>query len=100
MSLERGRRGNVLFASFVQRRLAFLGGTFAMAQKFKVGDHVSWNSRGWPVSAAKSCACTPIDVNYKGYIHHASKEEPQYEIQSDKTAHIALQKGRPLRRLR
>jgi hypothetical protein len=38
-------------------------------------------------------------VNYKGYIHHASKEEPQYEIKSDKTAHIALHKGRALRRL-
>lgn len=39
------------------------------------------------------------DVDYKGYIHHASKDEPQYEIKSDKTAHIALHKGRVLRRL-
>jgi hypothetical protein len=39
-------------------------------------------------------------VDYKGYIHHASKDEPQYEIKSDKTAHVALHKGGPLRRLR
>jgi hypothetical protein len=29
-------------------------------------------------------------VNYKGYVHHASKEEPPYEINSDKTDHIAF----------
>jgi hypothetical protein len=40
------------------------------------------------------------DVNYKGYIHHASKENPQYEIKSDKTDHVALHKGSALRRLR
>jgi hypothetical protein len=39
-------------------------------------------------------------VDYKGYIHHASKDEPQYEIKSDKTAHVALHKGGALRRLR
>jgi hypothetical protein len=30
------------------------------------------------------------NVNYKGYVHHASREDPQYEIMSDKTDHIAL----------
>ena len=70
-----------------------------MAQKFKVGDHVCWNSEAGRVSG-KIVRMHTKDVNYKGYIHHASKEEPQYEIQSDKTAHIALHKGRPLRRLR
>jgi Hypervirulence associated proteins TUDOR domain len=39
------------------------------------------------------------DVNYKGYVHHASPDEPQYEIKSDKTDHIALHKGGALRRL-
>jgi hypothetical protein len=39
------------------------------------------------------------DVNYKGYIHHATPEEPQYEIKSDKTDHVALQKAAVLRRL-
>ncbi|MBX6329738.1 MAG: DUF2945 domain-containing protein [Pseudolabrys sp.] len=40
------------------------------------------------------------DLNYKGYVHHASKDDPQYEIKSDKTDHVALHKGRALRRLR
>jgi Hypervirulence associated proteins TUDOR domain len=40
------------------------------------------------------------NVNYKGYIHHASKTEPQYEIKSDKTDHIALHKGPALRLIR
>ena len=59
-----------------------------MAEKFKVGDHVSWNSEAGRVSG-KIVRVHTKDVNYKGYIHHASKEEPQYEIQSDKTAQIA-----------
>jgi hypothetical protein len=40
------------------------------------------------------------NVNYKGYIHHASADEPQYEIKSDKTDHIALHKAAALKRLR
>jgi len=40
------------------------------------------------------------DVSYKGYVHHANKDEPQYEIKSDKTNHVALRKGEALRRLR
>jgi Hypervirulence associated proteins TUDOR domain len=69
-----------------------------MAKIFKVGDHVSWNSeagrvRGTIVKVHKRA------VNYKGYIHHATPDEPQYEIQSDKTDHIALHKPSVLRRL-
>ena len=69
-----------------------------MVQKFKVGDHVSWNSEAGRVSG-KIARVHTKNVNYKGYVHHASKEEPQYEIKSDKTAHIALHKGGALRRL-
>jgi hypothetical protein len=29
-------------------------------------------------------------------MHRASKDDPQYEIQSDKTDHIAMHKGRVL----
>ena len=70
-----------------------------MAQKFKVGDHVIWNSEAGRVSG-KIVRVHTKNVNYKSYVHHASKKEPQYEIKSDKTDHIALHKGRPLRRLR
>jgi len=69
-----------------------------MAKTFKVGDHVSWNSEAGRVSGAIVRVHTK-DVNYKGYIHHAKKDDPQYEIKSDKTDHVALHKGRILRHL-
>jgi hypothetical protein len=70
-----------------------------VAKAFKVGDHVSWNSEAGRVSGLVVRVHTR-DVNYKGYIHHARKDDPQYEIKSDKTDHIALHKGRALRPLR
>jgi len=30
--------------------------------------------------------------DYKGHTHDANKEDPQYEIRSDKTEHIAVHK--------
>ncbi len=69
-----------------------------MAKAFKVGEHVSWNSEAGRVSGRIVKVHTE-DVNYKGYIHHASNDDPQYEIKSDKTDHIALHKGRSLSRL-
>jgi hypothetical protein len=69
-----------------------------MAKTFKVGDHVSWSSEAGRVSGTIVRVHTK-DVNYKGYIHHAKKDDPQYEIKSDKTDHVALHKGRILRHL-
>ena len=69
------------------------------AKAFKVGDHVTWNSEAGRVSGHIVRVHTR-DVNYKGYIHHATADEPQYEIKSDKTEHIALHKGKALRRRR
>jgi hypothetical protein len=69
-----------------------------MAQRYKVGDRVSWNSEAGRVRGTIVRVHTK-DVNYKGYVHHASKDEPQYEIKSEKTTHVALHKGRALRRL-
>ncbi|HTJ55668.1 MAG TPA: DUF2945 domain-containing protein [Nitrosospira sp.] len=40
------------------------------------------------------------NVLWKGYTHHASDEEPQYEIESDKTNHIAMHKGTALKKIR
>ena len=66
-----------------------------MAKTFKIGDHVSWNSEAGRVQRTISRGCIRAIVSYKGYIHHASAEDdPQYEIKSDKTDHIALHKGR------
>src|SRR5262249_33188287 len=66
--------------------------------RFKIGDRVSWNSEAGRVRGRIVRVHTK-DVNYKGYVHHASREDPQYEIKSEKTDHVALHKGRALRRL-
>ena len=39
------------------------------------------------------------DVDYKGYTHHASTDDPQYEIKSDTTEHVAMHKGGALKRV-
>jgi hypothetical protein len=70
-----------------------------MGKMFKVGDHVSSNSEAGLVSGRIVKVHTK-DVNHKGYIHHANKDDPQYEIKSDKTDHVALHKGGALRHLR
>jgi hypothetical protein len=66
---------------------------------FKVGDHVAWNSEAGRV-AGTIIRVHRKDVDYKGYTHHASPDEPQYEIKSDKTDHIAMHKGAALRRMK
>ncbi len=68
-----------------------------MTEKFKVGDRVSWNSEAGRVSGTIIQVHTR-NVDYKGYTHHASEEDPQYEIKSSKTEHIALHKGSALRK--
>lgn len=62
-----------------------------MEHKFKIGNHVKWNSEAGHVSG-KIIKIHTSDFNYKGYAHHASKDDPQYEIKSDKTDHIAVHK--------
>jgi hypothetical protein len=64
-------------------------------KKFKTGDDVSWNSEAGRVSGTIIKVHTK-DFDYKGYTHHATPEDPQYEIKSHKTAHIAAHKGAAL----
>ena len=64
-------------------------------RKFKIGDHVRWNSEAGHVTGTIIAVHTS-DFSYKGYTHHASESDPQYEIKSDKTDHIAAHKGRAL----
>ncbi len=66
-----------------------------MKQKFKIGDRVKWNSEAGHVSG-KIIKVHTNDFDYKGYTHHASKDDPQYEIKSDKSDHIAAHKGSAL----
>jgi hypothetical protein len=40
------------------------------------------------------------EITFKGYTVHASKDEPQYLIKSDKTDHLAIHKGSALKRVR
>ncbi len=68
-----------------------------MSTQFKVGDHVSWNSEAGYVSGTIIKVHTK-DTEYKGYTHHASAEEPQYEIQSDRSDHVAMHKGPALQK--
>lgn len=70
-----------------------------MAKAFKVGDRVTWNSEAGRVSG-RVVKVHVKNVNYKGYVHHASKEDPQFEIKSDQSDHIALHKTAALRLLR
>ena len=67
-----------------------------MTHKFKIGDHVSWNSEAGHVSG-KIVKVHTKNVDYKGYSHHATVDNPQYEIKSDKTDHIAMHKGTVLK---
>jgi hypothetical protein len=70
-----------------------------VAEKFKVGDHVTWNSEAGLVSG-KIIKVHTKDFDYKGHTHHASKDDPQYEIKSDRTDHIAAHKGSALKRVK
>jgi len=39
------------------------------------------------------------EITFKGYTVHASKEESQYLIKSDKTDHLAMHKGSALKKI-
>lgn len=67
-----------------------------MTRDFKAGDHVSWNSEAGHVSGMITKVHVS-DFDYKGHTRRASKDEPQYEIMSDKTDHVAAHKGTALR---
>ena len=67
-------------------------------KRFKVGDHVSWNSEAGRVSGHITRVVTS-EIQFKGYTVHASPEEPQYAIKSDTTDHIAMHKGSALSKL-
>ncbi|TDL81477.1 DUF2945 domain-containing protein [Palleronia sediminis] len=66
--------------------------------KFEIGDHVCWNSEAGHVSGRISAIHTS-DFEYKGHTRRASEDEPQYEIESDKTDHVAAHKESALTRI-
>ena len=69
-----------------------------MTNRFKPGDRVRWNSEaGWVTGTI--IEVHTADFDYKGHTHRASPDDPQYEIKSDKTDHIAAHRGRVLQLL-
>jgi hypothetical protein len=63
-----------------------------------LGDHVRWNSEAGYVTG-RIIKIHTKDFLYKGYTHHASEADPQYEIKSDKSDHIAAHKGKALSKI-
>ncbi|WP_042394337.1 DUF2945 domain-containing protein [Streptacidiphilus carbonis] len=66
--------------------------------RFSVGDHVRWNSEAGSVQGVIVKKHTR-DVDWKGHVHHCTEDDPQYEIKSDKSDHIALHKGGALTKI-
>ncbi len=69
-----------------------------MPHPFKTGDHVEWNSEAGRVRGTIQKIVTS-EIKFKGYTVHASKEQPQYLIKSDKTDHLAMHKGSALTKI-
>ena len=63
-----------------------------MTKRFKGGDHVTWNSEAGHVDGL-IVKVHSRNFDHKGYTHHATADDPQYEIKSSKTEHIAMHKG-------
>lgn len=91
---DMGEDGRAKFASVKSGKRAR-----AVSKKLRVGDHVTWNSEAGRVGGTIIKVHTS-DFEYKGYTHHASKDDPQYEIKSDKTDHISAHKGAALTKTR
>ena len=68
------------------------------AKTFHRGDRVSWNSEVGRVTGVIRKKITG-PITFKGYVRHASKDQPQYLIKSEKTDHVAIHKGGALRKL-
>ena len=69
-----------------------------MAHEFAVGDHVQWNSEAGQVKGKVTRVHTK-DTDYKGHTRRCSDDDPQYEIKSDKTDHVAMHKGGALKKI-
>lgn len=70
-----------------------------MKNNFKAGDLVEWNSEAGLVRGIIKKKIIK-EITFKGYTVHATKEEPQYLIQSIKTDHLAMHKGSALKKIK
>ena len=62
-----------------------------MAKEFSKGDHVTWSSHGNTVEGTVERKITE-ETEASGRTVKASKDEPQYEVKSDKTGKTAVHK--------
>lgn len=69
-----------------------------MSRTFEIGDHVRWNSEAGHVSGTITKVHTR-DFTWKGHTRRCTKDDPQYEIESDTTDHIAVHKGSALEKV-
>ncbi len=70
-----------------------------MMHRFKIGDKVGWYIEFGPASGTITKVHTH-DTDYNGQTRHCSETDPQYEIRSLKTDHIAMYKGQALQHLK
>ena len=84
-----------------QKRLRWhlIGRVISMSHDFKVGDHVEWNSEAGRVRGTIRKRVMS-EIKFKGYTVRASRDDPQYLIESDKTDHLARHKGSALKKVR
>jgi len=68
-----------------------------MTTSFKVGDAVEWNSDVGHVTG-KITKVHKSDFVFMGRNRRASAEDPQYEVESDKTGRKAAHKGEALKK--
>lgn len=69
-----------------------------MSQTFRKGDHVRWNSEAGQVTGEIVKVHTE-DTEFKGRMRRCSEDNPQYEIRSDKTDHVAMHRGEALEKV-
>jgi Hypervirulence associated proteins TUDOR domain len=62
-----------------------------MAAEFSKGDHVTWQSHGSTTEGTVERKITE-DTEASGRTVRASKDEPQYEVRSDKSGKTAVHK--------
>jgi hypothetical protein len=74
-----------------------------MAQKenksaIKTGDHVEWDTSQGKTQGKVTKKVTAT-AKVKGHTAKASKEEPQYEVKSDKSGKTAIHKPEELKKI-
>jgi hypothetical protein len=96
--LEGSCRSNIQYESCLLRSFSAASDRTTMPKSFKIHDRVSWNSEAGRVSGTIIRVHTR-EFKVKGYTHHASPDDPQYEIKSSKTDHIAFHRGATLTKI-